>query len=391
MRNVLDNRQIAIKLTANSVYGQCGASTGTFYEIDIASSITATGRLLLTYAKRIIEECLHGIVYTSKEYGDIFVVSEHIYGDTDSVFFQFHMKFVHNGQVIVGQDALKLSIELAEYATNLVSMFLKPPHDFEYEKTFYPFFLFSRKKYVGIKYERDINKGYLTNMGNPLKTRGYCPIVKDVYGGIIDILFNDNNVEKAIQYLGSSLKYIADGNYDIQKLVMTSSLKSSYAYPERVKQKVLADRMTKRDPGNAPSSGDRISFVFIKNNEKLLGNKIETIDFIKQNNLEIDYFYYINKQLFKPIAQLFGLIIEDIWKLKKKHGLIIQHKKDLALIKAEYSQKYKDKPEDELNDIIQDKYNKLVENKIKELLFDDFLLKNCEKQNTITTFFKKKA
>ena len=51
MKNVLDKRQLAYKVTANSLYGQLGAKTSTFYEPDIAASTTATGRLLLTFAK----------------------------------------------------------------------------------------------------------------------------------------------------------------------------------------------------------------------------------------------------------------------------------------------------------------------------------------------------
>jgi DNA polymerase elongation subunit (family B) len=57
MKNVLDKRQLAYKVTANSLYGQLGAKTSTFYEPDIAAATTATGRLLLTYAKRVVEEC----------------------------------------------------------------------------------------------------------------------------------------------------------------------------------------------------------------------------------------------------------------------------------------------------------------------------------------------
>ena len=57
MKNVLDQRQLGYKVTANSLYGQCGAKTSTFYEKDIAACTTATGRKLLTYAKIIIEEC----------------------------------------------------------------------------------------------------------------------------------------------------------------------------------------------------------------------------------------------------------------------------------------------------------------------------------------------
>ena len=51
MANVYDKRQLAIKVTANSLYGQCGAKTSTFYEKDVAASTTATGRKLLMFAK----------------------------------------------------------------------------------------------------------------------------------------------------------------------------------------------------------------------------------------------------------------------------------------------------------------------------------------------------
>ena len=49
MKNVLDKRQLSIKVTANSMYGQTGAKTSSFYEKDCAASTTAIGRKLLTY------------------------------------------------------------------------------------------------------------------------------------------------------------------------------------------------------------------------------------------------------------------------------------------------------------------------------------------------------
>ena len=55
MKNILDKRQLSIKVTANSLYGQTGAKTSTFYEMDVAASTTATGRKLLIYAREIIE------------------------------------------------------------------------------------------------------------------------------------------------------------------------------------------------------------------------------------------------------------------------------------------------------------------------------------------------
>lgn len=82
MKNVLDKRQIGYKLTANSLYGQCGAKTSTFYEKDIAACTTATGQLLLTYAKKIIEECYGDLVCETENYGLVRSKAEYIYGDT---------------------------------------------------------------------------------------------------------------------------------------------------------------------------------------------------------------------------------------------------------------------------------------------------------------------
>ena len=71
MKNILDKRQLSIKLTANSLYGQCGARTSTFYEKDVAAATTATGRKLLTYAKRIIEEVYGDNICETKNYGKV--------------------------------------------------------------------------------------------------------------------------------------------------------------------------------------------------------------------------------------------------------------------------------------------------------------------------------
>jgi len=201
MKNVLDKRQLAYKVTANSLYGQLGAKTSTFYEPDIAASTTATGRLLLTYAKRVVEEC-YGDATVDSKYGLINTKAEYVYGDTDSVFFTFNLQDKETGDKIIGTKALELSIEIAKEACHNVSKFLKQPHDFEYEKTFLPFCLLSKKRYVGILYEHDPNKGKRKEMGIVLKRRDNAPIVKDVYGGVIDIMMKDRDIKNCSQGIG---------------------------------------------------------------------------------------------------------------------------------------------------------------------------------------------
>ena len=152
MKNVLDKRQLSKKIVANSLYGQCGAKTSSFYEPDIGASTTATGRKLLYYGKNIIEGCYGDVIVDTKNYGKVRSKAEYVYGDTDSVFFTFNLEDL-DGNKIKGKKALEITIDLAVEAGELASKFLKPPHDLEYEKTFMPFLLLSKKRYVGMLHE----------------------------------------------------------------------------------------------------------------------------------------------------------------------------------------------------------------------------------------------
>ena len=382
MKNVLDKRQIGYKLTANSLYGQCGAKTSTFYEKDIAACTTATGRLLLTYAKKIIEECYGDSICNTEHYGKVKTCAEYIYGDTDSVFFTFNLQTLE-GEPIRGKKALEITIELAQEAGHLASSFLKGPHDLEYEKTFMPFCLLSKKRYVGMLYETDPNKCKRKEMGIVLKRRDNAPIVKDIYGGIIDILMKQQNIKQASDFLKSCLQNIVDEKYPIDKLIITKSLRSGYKNPKSIAHKVLSDRITARDPGNKPSSGDRIPFVYINttNKKALQGDKIETPTYIIENNLKIDYSFYITNQIMKPVQQVFALVLEKIWIMQNKTPKIIKFKRDVEVLRKTVEP-----------DKFDDKLEQLKNKEVKALLFDEYLREtNNEKEGnqSLTKFFKK--
>ena len=385
MKNVLDKRQLGYKVTANSLYGQCGARTSTFYEKDIAASTTATGRLLLTYAKKVIEECYGDSMCQTANYGPVLTKAEYIYGDTDSVFFTFNLQNP-DGTPIRGKKALDITIELAQEAGHLASKFLKGPHDLEYEKTFMPFCLLSKKRYVGMLYEHDPNKGKRKEMGIVLKRRDNAPIVKEIYGGIIDILMKDQDIGKATDFLKACLRNIVEEKYPMEKLIITKSLRSGYKNPQQIAHKVLADRITSRDPGNKPGSGDRIPFVYIHhpNKKALQGEKIETPTFIKENNLKIDYSFYITNQIMKPVQQVFALVLEKIWTMNNKKAKIAKFKKEIETLRETIVDPEK----------FQDKLETMKNKEVKVLLFDEFLREtNNQKESNqaVTKFFGKKV
>jgi hypothetical protein len=125
-----------------------------------------------------------------------------------------------------------------------------------------------------------------------------------------------------------------------------------------------------------------MKFVFVVNHEKkaLMGDKIETPDYILQHGLPIDYSHYITNQLMKPLQQLFGLALEPIWEHQRKTAAIKNYKRDLVKIEGE-------NPDMET---FMKKKEKYCSAKIKTLLFDKFLTQIDHKRTgmqTITGFF----
>ena len=300
--------------------------------------------------------------------------------NTDSVFFTFNLKDKNTGEPVVGQKALEVTIEFAKEAGHLATKFLKDPHDLEYEKTFMPFCLLSKKRYVGMLYEEDPHKCKCKSMGIVLKRRDNAPIVKDVYGGIIDILMKDKNIDKSIDFLNGMLDNIVNQKVNINKLIISKSLRSFYKNPDQIAHKVLADRMGVRDPGNKPGPGDRIPYVYILNKKKkdLQGNRIEHPDYIQKNKTKIDYGFYITNQIMKPVLQIYSLILLDMPQFKRKKQMFLQKLKTLESNMDDYD-KYLEKAQ------------KLKDKEVEKLLFSKHLMINTNNKNNntmITSFFK---
>ena len=321
--------------------------------------------------KKLNEIQYDGFVYdlTTDNHHFAAGVGNMIVHNTDSVFFKFNLTDKETGEKIVGDKALELSIEIAQKACHSVSQVLKQPHDFEYEKTYFPLCLLAKKKYAGIKYAFDFRKGKRDEMGIVLKRRDNAPIVKDVYGGAIDILMMEKKIQNAIIYINKCLKELVDGNVPIEKLIITKSLRSFYKNPQGVAHKVLADRIGQREPGNKPTSGDRVPFVYIVNKELkkkvLQGEKIETPTFIKENNLKIDYSFYITNQIMKPLLQLFGLVLENIWmsQTPPRRAKVTTLRKNIEDINSSEADEKK----------CEKKINKIKDKEVKAVIFDKYL------------------
>jgi hypothetical protein len=185
------------------------------------------------------------------------------------------------------------------------------------------------------------------------------------------------NISKAVEFLDESIQQLIDGKVSMDKLAITKALRGDYKNPQQIAHRVLADRMGKRDPGNKPKPGDRMKFVFIQNPNKkaLMGERIETPEYIIENKIKLDYQYYVTNQLMKPLQQLFGLALVPIWEKQGKKMAIKDYHKEIARLEKEF-------PDIEIR---MKKIEKYCGTKIKTLLFDKHLNRIFNEANGMRT------
>ena len=291
---VLDGRQLSLKVTANSLYGQTGARTSAIHCKAIAACTTAVGRAHILPATKFVEDEFKGEV---------------VYGDTDSIFIKFPMGGLR------GRDALVESIRLGKEVERRVVEILKAPQKLAYEKTMFPWIIMTKKRYVGLLYEDNPDATpKLKYMGIALKRRDNAPICKTVFKSVLDAILYKRDVKEGVARLHEQLIELKAGRVDIKDLIVSKTLRAEYKDPTKIAHKVLAERIGERDPGNKPSSNERIPYVYtvVANKNALQGDRIENPDYVVKQGLPIDYDFYISNQIMVPVTQLLALALEQL-------------------------------------------------------------------------------
>jgi DNA polymerase elongation subunit (family B) len=274
-------------------------------------------------------------------------IGEIIVKNTDSIFFTMKIHDIETKKIMIDKEALRLSIEFGILAGESICKLLPIFQELAYEKTMWPLILIAKKKYVGNLYEEDFKNYILKCMGIVLKRRDNAKIVKIVVGGIVNYILNERSDQGAIDYTRRLVKKILRGGFNIDKFILSKTLKKDYKNRNGQAHAVLADRIAKRDPGNKPNPNDRIPFVFfvpeVMKKKMLQGDKVEDPTYLLENKLEINYLHYITNQIMKPSLQFLEIItkhpnkIFDSYiekeKLRIKNKMINNlHKKQSSLV-----------------------------------------------------------
>jgi DNA polymerase delta subunit 1 len=289
MYNIYNGKQLAYKISMNSVYGFTGALNGILPQVAIAATVTLRGRQMIEESKEYVEKNFPGAKVR--------------YGDTDSIMVQFAVE----GTI---QEKIAASWQLGEKASKEISSLFPPPHSLELEKVYWPYVLYSKKRYAAKLWTMGSDgtmkcADKLDVKGLQTVRRDSCPFARRILTDILDATMVSSDPSAAIKIAKDARENLLGGKVDNEELIITKNYRGD-DYKSKMPHVTVVEKMKGRNPGSEPQVGTRVPFIIIKNNEKLMSDKAEDPVWAQEHNLPIDYVYYFEHQLEKPICDLLG-------------------------------------------------------------------------------------
>ncbi|XP_039267108.2 DNA polymerase delta catalytic subunit-like [Styela clava] len=294
-RSVLDGRQLALKISCNSVYGFTGAQVGKLPCLEISSSVTGFGRMMIDQTKHHVEK-----KYTIDN--GYFANASVVYGDTDSVMIKFGVKTVAE------------SMELGREAAGFVSDQFPYPIKLEFEKVYFPYLLINKKRYAGLYFSTSAEvHDKMDCKGIETVRRDNAPLTANLINSCLQKLLIDRDPDSAVAFAKQTISDLLCNRIDISQLIITKELtKTKEQYAAKQAHVELAERMRKRDAGSAPQLGDRVPYVIIcgaKGQAAYL--KSEDPIYVLENNIPIDTEHYLKHQLSQPLLRIFEPVLGE--------------------------------------------------------------------------------
>jgi DNA polymerase delta subunit 1 len=177
---------------------------------------------------------------------------------------------------------------------------------------YFPYLLFSKKRYAGLMYTKPDTPDYIDVKGLQLVRRDNCPLVKDVSNAILDKIMYQRCADLAIEEARASVLRVLRHQEPLDKFVVSKALRSDYkntAQPHLY----VAKKITRRT-GQPVPSGARVPFVFVAdpaNPDGLLAERAEDPEYVREHGLDLDVLHYVEHQLESPITALLELLVDD--------------------------------------------------------------------------------
>ena len=289
LQQLLNNRQLALKLIANVTYGYTSASfSGRMPCAEIADSIVQTGRETLEKAIAFI--------HSVERWG-----AEVVYGDTDSLF--VYLKGRSRA------DAFRIGDEIAKAVTDINPR----PVKLKFEKVYHPCVLLAKKRYVGFKYESpDQVEPEFDAKGIETVRRDGTPAEQKIEEKALKLLFRTSDLSEVKKYFQQQCTKIMTGRFSVQDFCFAKEVKLGHYSDKGVPPPgaIIATKRMIKDRRTEPQYGERVPYVVIAGapGARLWERCVEPTRLIYDEYAELDAEYYISKNLIPPLERIFNLV-----------------------------------------------------------------------------------